>query len=118
MVIMQGRPRLVRRTMIASDGTVVEFDEGSGNVFADIGLPNPELLLLKAKLVYEIQQVLADRKLTHKRAARLIGIDQPKLVSLLCGRMQHYTIDRLIRFLNALGQEVEITVRSVKSQSR
>lgn len=87
------------------------IERGSGNVFADIGLPNPELLLAKADLVCRIEDQIAARKLTTAKAAALLRIDAAKLKLLLRGQTQRYTLDRLFRFLYALGQRVEITVR-------
>jgi predicted XRE-type DNA-binding protein len=87
------------------------IDRGSGNVFADLGLPNPDLALAKAKLVQRIRELIEERKLTQAKAAGLLGIDQPKVSALVRGRVEGYSIDRLIRFLNALGQRVEISVR-------
>jgi predicted XRE-type DNA-binding protein len=87
------------------------IERGSGNVFADLGLPNPDLALAKAELVQRIRELIAERKFTQSKAARLLGIDQPKVSALVRGRVEGYSIDRLIRFLNALGQRVEISVR-------
>jgi predicted XRE-type DNA-binding protein len=87
------------------------IERGSGNVFADLGIPNPDLALAKAELVRRIRDVIAERKLTQAKAAELLGLDQPKVSALVRGRVAGYTIDRLFRFLNALGQRVEITVR-------
>jgi predicted XRE-type DNA-binding protein len=86
-------------------------EPGSGNVFADLGLPNPDLALAKAELVQRIRRLIADRKLTQVKAAEVLGIDQPKVSALVRGRVEGYSIERLFRFLNALGQRVEITVR-------
>src|SRR4051794_29197356 len=104
--------RLKRKT--APDSTT-EVEPGGGNVFADLGLPNPELALAKARLVQRIRDLIADRKLTQVKAAELLGLDQPKVSALLRGRVAGYTIDRLFRFLNALGQQVEITIRPAPS---
>jgi len=79
-------------------------------VFADLGLPNPDLALAKAELVQRIRDLIAERKLTQAKAAKLLGLDQPKVSALVRGRVEGYTLDRLFRFLNALGQRVEITV--------
>jgi predicted XRE-type DNA-binding protein len=87
------------------------IEQGSGNVFADLGLPNPELALAKARLVQSIRDLIAERKLTQVKAAKLLGLDQPKVSALVRGRVEGYSIDRLFRFLNALGQRIEITVR-------
>jgi predicted XRE-type DNA-binding protein len=80
-------------------------------VFADLGLPNPDLALAKAELVRRIRALIAERKLTQSKAAGLLGLDQPKVSALVRGRVEGYSIDRLFRLLNALGQRVEITVR-------
>ncbi len=84
---------------------------GSDNVFADLGLPQPDLALAKAKLVQQIRDLIAKRKLTQAKAADLLGLDQPKISALVRGRVAGYSIDRLFRFLNLLGQCVEISVR-------
>jgi predicted XRE-type DNA-binding protein len=85
-----------------------------GNVFADLDLKNPEELLAKAQLVQRISDVIAERKLTQARAAKLLGIDQPKVSALLRGRLEGFSIERLFRFLNALGRDVEITIRPAR----
>ncbi|HEX3316058.1 MAG TPA: helix-turn-helix transcriptional regulator [Gemmataceae bacterium] len=95
------------------DEKPIRIERGSGNVFADLGLPNPEIELAKAKLVRSIRDLIAERKLTQTKAAELLGIDQPKVSALVRGRIDGYSIDRLFRFLNALGQRVEITVRPI-----
>jgi predicted XRE-type DNA-binding protein len=89
-------------------------EASSGNVFADLGLKNPEELLAKAELVQCIAGVIAERKLTQVRAAKLLGIDQPKVSALLKGKLDGFSIDRLFRFLNALGRDVEITIRPAR----
>lgn len=97
-----------RRTAPRNPGRI---DRGSGNVFADLGLPNSDLAVAKAELVQRIRTLIAARNLTQAKAAELLGLDQPKVSALVRGRVEGYTLDRLIRFLNALGQRVEITVR-------
>lgn len=84
---------------------------GSGNVFRDLGLSNPDLLLAKATLVQQIRDLIDERKLTQAKAASLLGLDQPKISALLRGRTDGYSLDRLFKCLNALGQDVDITVR-------
>ena len=90
------------------------LSESSGNVFADLGLKNPEELLAKAELVQRIADIIAERKLTQARAAKLLGIDQPKVSALLRGKLDGFSTDRLFRFLNALGRDVEIVIRPAK----
>jgi len=94
------------------------IEPGSGNVFADLGLPNPDLALAKAELVQHIRDLIAERHLTQAQAAKLLGIDQPKVSALVRGRVAGYSIDRLFRFLNALGQRVEINIRPGAGSSR
>lgn len=85
---------------------------GSGNVFADMGLPEPEEELTKAQLVSHIRQVIERRRLTQVAAAALMGIDQPKVSALLNGRLANFSSERLMRLLTALGQDIDITVRA------
>ncbi|CAN5163058.1 hypothetical protein BH24GEM3_BH24GEM3_09120 [soil metagenome] len=83
----------------------------SGNVFADMGLPDAEELLAKADLAIQISCIIEERELTQAEAAELLRIDQPKVSALVRGRLEGFSIERLTRFLNALGQDVEIVVR-------
>ena len=82
-----------------------------GNVFADLDLPDPELLLAKAKLSIKIEKLIKERRLTQKQAATLMGLTQPNVSDLLRGRLDGFTLDRLFRCLDARGQEIEIVVR-------
>jgi predicted XRE-type DNA-binding protein len=86
--------------------------EGSGNVFADLGFPDPEDALLKAQLTSHIYEIIKRRRLTRAAAARLMGIDQPEVSALLNGRIANFSSGRLMRLLTSLGQDVEITVRA------
>ena len=86
--------------------------ESSGNVFADMGLPEPEEELTKAQLASHIRQVIKRQRLTQVAAAAVMGIDQPKVSALLNGRLSNFSSERLMRLLTALGQDVDITVRA------
>lgn len=83
---------------------------GSGNVFRDLGLKNPEELLAKAKLAARIVQILEARKLSQTQAAKLLGIDQPKVSQIYRGRLQDFSLERLLRFLTALHQDIRIVI--------
>lgn len=96
------------------DDTPVAIEPSSGNVFADLGLKNPDELLAKAELVQRICDIIAQRKLTQLRAAKLLGIDQPKVSALMRGKLDGFSTDRLFRFLNALGSDVEIVIRPAR----
>ncbi len=107
-------PRGVRSNGVPARATTKKpavIDRGTGNVFADLDLPNPDLAVAKAELVQRIRKLIEDRKLTQAKAAGLLGLDQPKVSALVRGRVEGFSIDRLFRFLNALGQRIEITVR-------
>lgn len=95
--------------MRARDDT--DYTESSGNVFADLGLPDPEQALAKAELARAISAVIAERHLTQRDAAELLGIDQPKVSALSRGRLSGFSIDRLLRFLLALDRDVQITIK-------
>lgn len=86
---------------------------GSGNVFADLGFPDPEEHLAKVKLVRAISLIMKSRGLTQTEAGELIGLDQPKVSKLLRGHYRGYSSDRLQHFLNLLGQDVVITIQPV-----
>lgn len=106
-----GRKKKLTTAGKARQRSPSHVEASSGNVFADLGLPNPEVLLARAELVRRIAQIIHKRKLTQADAASLLGIDQPKISALLRGRFQGFSSDRLFRFLNALGNDVEIVVR-------
>jgi predicted XRE-type DNA-binding protein len=84
----------------------------SGNVFADIGLPEPEEELAKAQLASCIRQVIRRRRLTQVAAASRMGIDQPKVSAILNGKLANFSADRLMRLLTGLGQDVEIRIKA------
>ena len=97
----------------------IEVEESSGNVFADLGFPNPERELLKAHLTLEIYKIIKERGLRQAEAGKLLGIKQPHVSTLMSGRSGNFSAERLMEFLTALDQDVEITVRPKrKTQGR
>ena len=92
-------PRTERRT--ARNKLTVE--ESSGNIFADLDLPNPEERLAKADLAIRISHAIRARRLTHAEAALLLKIDQPEISQLLRGRLSGFSSERLMHFLTLLG---------------
>src|SRR5271154_3190012 len=92
----------------------LDGEPSSGNVFADLGLPNAAEHMIKAGLVLKIDRTIRRRRLTQEAAAQLMGIDQPKVSAMLAGRFRGYSVERLMRFLVALGHDVEIVVKPVK----
>jgi predicted XRE-type DNA-binding protein len=89
-----------------------DYVVSSGNVFADLGLPRAEEMLAKAELAVKIIGIIRERRLTQARAAEILGVDQPKISALSRGVLSGFSIDRLLRFLMLLGNDVEITVKS------
>jgi predicted XRE-type DNA-binding protein len=83
---------------------------GSGNVFKDLGLKNAEELLAKAKLAARIVLILEERNLTQAQAASVLGIDQPKVSQVYRGRLDDFSIERLMRFLTTLHRDVRIVI--------
>ena len=96
-----------------------DYIVSSGNVFADLGLPNPEEALAKAELAHKISVLVSNRGLTQMQAAKLLGVDQPKVSALLRGKFSGFSLERLMRFLLLLGQDIKITVQACpRSRSR
>ena len=89
----------------------MKVEVGSGNVFADLGLPDAEEMLLKSQIVMELHRLIRQRKLTQTAAAKLIGIGQPDLSNVLRGRLRGYSAERLMRMLTAFDRDVVISVR-------
>jgi predicted XRE-type DNA-binding protein len=87
------------------------YEIGSGNVFADAGVPNAEEHLVKAHLVYKIDTLMKERGLKQVEAAALFRVKQPDVSKMLRGDFRQFSVERLLRFLVALGQDVEIVVR-------
>jgi predicted XRE-type DNA-binding protein len=91
---------------------------GSDNVFADLGVANPDEYLAKAELAARILKIVVGRGLTQTRAGKLLGISQPKVSALLNGRLDGFSSDRLFRFLNKLGCDVQIRVSRSRPRGR
>lgn len=89
----------------------IKIHEGSGNVFADLGLPNAEERLLKASIVTELRKLIEKRSLTQTKAAKVVGISQPDLSRLLRGDFDDYSAERLMKMLTAFEQDIEIIMR-------
>ena len=87
------------------------YETGSRNVFKDIGVPNAEEHLVKAQLVFKIDAIMKDRGLKQVEAAHLFGVRQPDVSKMLRGDFRQFSVERLLRFLVALDQDVKIVVR-------
>jgi len=89
----------------------MESEESSGNVFKDLGLPNPEERLAKARLASMIYDIISKRGLTQVEAAKILGIRQPKVSALRNGRLSGFSLERLLSLLRKLDRDIEIVVR-------
>jgi predicted XRE-type DNA-binding protein len=96
----------------------IEVHHGSDNVFADLGLSNPEEHLAKAGLAWRVALAIRSRRLTQARAARLLKIDQPKISRLLRGQLSGFSTERLMYFLTQLGSDIEIVVKQASAKKR
>jgi predicted XRE-type DNA-binding protein len=90
--------------------------ESSGNVFADLGLPNPEQEMMKARLTLQIYSIIRERGLTQAQAAKTLGIRQPHVSLLMRNRAGSFSVGRLMEFLTALGHDVELAVRPSRKE--
>jgi predicted XRE-type DNA-binding protein len=92
----------------------IRAERSSGNVFADLGLPQPQQELLKAKLTLQIYRLIRRRGITQTAAGRVLGIKQPHVSAVMRNRDGVFSVERLMDFLTALGQDVQITVRPTR----
>jgi predicted XRE-type DNA-binding protein len=98
-----------------------DYIESSGNVFADLGFADAEEMLAKAELAQKIGAILQKKRLTQVQAAEILGVDQPKVSALLCGRLSRFSMEKLMQFLLLLGKDVSITIKPrqrIRSTSR
>lgn len=99
-------------------GVAPRIERSSGNVFEDLGLPDAAALLAKSELVSRICDIIVKRGLTQAQAAEILGVNQPKVSALMRGNLDGFSSDRLFRFLNALGSDIEIAVKPRARSSR
>jgi predicted XRE-type DNA-binding protein len=96
----------------------VRVTESSGNVFADLGLPNPEQELMKAELTLQLYRIIKQRGMTQAEAAKVLGVRQPQVSLLMRNRAGTFSVGRLMEFLTALGQDVDVTVRPTRAHKQ
>ncbi len=90
-------------------------ETSTGNVFQDLGFDKPEEELAKAELSIQIRNIVQQRGLTQKQAGNLLGISQAEVSNIVRGAVGRFTIDRLFRFLNALGKDVRVLVTDAQN---
>lgn len=101
--------------MITNEETQVY--QSSDNIFADLGRPDAEEAFARVRLAKQIAEVITHRNLTQAKAAEIMCLDQPKVSALMNGRLAGFSLDRLFRCLNLLGQEVEIIITDKSNES-
>ena len=103
--------------MRTSNGNRIKVEKSSGgDIVADLGLPHPEREMLKAKLTLEIYRLIRKRNLTQAEAGKILGIKQPHVSALVRNRAGSFSVERLMDFLTALGQDVEISVKPARER--
>lgn len=95
-----------------------KIHRGSGNVFADIGLPHPERVLARSQIMSRITDIIKDQGLTQKQAAEFLGIPQSKVSCLMNGKLSMFSLDHLFELLNALDRDVEIIIKSKTKEEK
>ena len=91
--------------------TDIEIIRGTGNVFADLGLPDAAERQTKTRLALALNRIIAAQGLKQVEAARLLGVPQPKVSALVNYRLDGFSVEKLMAFIVALGRDVEIVVR-------
>jgi predicted XRE-type DNA-binding protein len=91
---------------------MIEIEPSSGNVYADLGLPDAEEMLVKAKLAAKIGEILADRGWTQQYAGEILGIPQPKLSKMLRGQFRGISEAKMLECLTRLGRDIQIVIGS------
>ena len=88
----------------------INYEEGSGNIFADLGLDNADELLTRAQLGHTVRMILDKRKLKQREIGKLLDIKQPEVSNLMNGRYTLFSQERLFAFLNKLDQKVTVKI--------
>jgi len=101
-------------TTTHNDDIENRIEVGSGNVFKDLGLPNPEERQRKSQLAYQLYKIVKSEGMTQKEAAKLLGITQPQISDIFRGRLAPFSVEKLIRLLELIGCEVNINVVDLK----
>jgi predicted XRE-type DNA-binding protein len=105
------------RRIRTDEGEEIPYELSSGNVFSDLGLPDPETRLAKAELVRAIDAAVREHKLSQRQVGELLGIKQPEVSRLLGGRTAGYSSDRLMHYLTLLKRNVKIVVEPTEGDA-
>jgi len=100
-----------KKDLLSLPEEVRRYEVSSGNVFADLGLPDADELLMKAGIVSQINDLINQKKLSQKAASKFLTIDPVKMLALNSGKLSKFSMEELFRYLNILGQEVIIKIK-------
>ena len=95
--------------------TNIKVEKSSGNIFQDLGMPDPSSEVLRAEVALEIFKTMKQKKMTQVKAAKLLGIKQPDVSKLKNGNFAHFSLERLLIFLNRLGKTVELRIATARN---
>ncbi|MBI5873246.1 MAG: XRE family transcriptional regulator [Candidatus Omnitrophica bacterium] len=95
-----------------------KIHKGTNNIFADIGVANPERVMARAEIMLRISEIIKERGLTQKKASQLLGIPQSKVSCLMNGKLSMFSLDHLFELLNALDRDVEIIIRQKTKEEK
>ena len=98
------------------DRNETAMEKGTGNIYADLGFPNSEDMLIKAQLVSQIAEIIKQRRLTQTEAAEVLRLTQPKISRMLRGEFRGISQRRLLRCLTRLGRDVQIVVKQAPAK--
>jgi predicted XRE-type DNA-binding protein len=96
----------------------VKVEVGSGNIFADLDLPDADTHFLKAQIVAEIYRITKERRLTQTQVGQLVGITQPEVSRMFRGHFREYSVDRMMGFLTSFDRDIEIVAKPYKESGR
>jgi predicted XRE-type DNA-binding protein len=103
---------------MANSKNKIDVVPSSGNVFADLGLPNAEEKQTKAHLAFAINEIMRRQQLSQAAAARRLNVNQPKISALRNYRLQGFSVERLMNFLTALDRDIEIVIHHKSRRSK
>ncbi len=88
-----------------------KITKSTGNVFKDIGLPEPDAVLIRSEIMSQITEIIKERGLTQKAAGKLLGLSQGRVSELMCGKLSLFSLEHLYKLLNYLERDVEIIIK-------
>ena len=98
--------------------SAIEIEQGSGNVYADLGLPEADEMLVKARLAAKIGEIIKHRHLSQEQAAEILGMPQPKVSNMLRGKFRGISEAKMLECLTRLGRDVQIVVKPAKAKRK